>query len=299
MDTSKVKTDSKQEAEAGLLQLDQRPTTASSEEDRLAAGISTIGLQARKLSGAQRKKRMRERKMREGTWTESKHPRKTPPSQDRGVVGSSGGVKRPHSDSSTPSTEQQQPKKSRSTLMQTKTHKKAATGIKMVIIHRRHPNMTLDQNQADIIQEKVSDLVDVNPVGEAPPQFLHSRFAQGILTNTCANEFTKAWLMRVVERLGELWESMELKVVDFRDLPKRPRVLVRIPGNMEVTKVVSRLRTQNPGLNTVDWAVMSRKVVGRKQTLALSIDSIIIIPGATTHVGSWPTQSQASIHLYP
>jgi hypothetical protein len=55
MDTSKVKTDSKQEAEAGLLQLDQRSTTASSEEDRLAAGISTIGLQARKLSGAQRK----------------------------------------------------------------------------------------------------------------------------------------------------------------------------------------------------------------------------------------------------
>jgi hypothetical protein len=53
MDTSKVKTDSNQEATAGLLQLDQRSPTASSEEDRLAAGISMIGLQARKLSGAQ------------------------------------------------------------------------------------------------------------------------------------------------------------------------------------------------------------------------------------------------------
>jgi hypothetical protein len=61
-----------------LLQLDQRSTTASSEEDRLAAGISTIGLQARKHSGAQRKKLTRERKMREGTWKESKPPRKTP-----------------------------------------------------------------------------------------------------------------------------------------------------------------------------------------------------------------------------
>jgi hypothetical protein len=119
MDTSKVKIDSKQEAEAGLLQLDQRSTTAPSEEDRLAAGISTIGLQARKLFGGQRKKLMRERKMREGTWTERKPPRKTPPSQDRGVAGSSGGVKRPHSDSSTPSAERQQPTKSRTTLMQT------------------------------------------------------------------------------------------------------------------------------------------------------------------------------------
>jgi hypothetical protein len=110
MDTSNVKTDSKQEAEAGLLQLNQRSTTASSDEDRLAAGISTVGLQARKLSGAQRKKLMRERKMREGTWMESKPPRKTPMSQYRGAAGSSGGVKRPHSDSSTPSAEQQQPK---------------------------------------------------------------------------------------------------------------------------------------------------------------------------------------------
>jgi hypothetical protein len=44
MDTSKVKTDSKQEAVAGLLQLDQRSSTASLEEDRLAPGISMIGL---------------------------------------------------------------------------------------------------------------------------------------------------------------------------------------------------------------------------------------------------------------
>jgi hypothetical protein len=66
---------------------------------------------------------------------------------------------------------------------------------------------------------------------------------------------------------------MELKVVDFRDLPKRPRVLVRVPGTMEATKVLTRLMIQNPGLNTADWAIMSRKVVGKEQTLTLSIDS--------------------------
>jgi hypothetical protein len=58
MDTSEVKINPKQEADnsAGLLQSDQRSTTASSEEDRLDAGISTIGLQARRLSGVQWKK---------------------------------------------------------------------------------------------------------------------------------------------------------------------------------------------------------------------------------------------------
>jgi hypothetical protein len=82
--------------------LESKPSTASSDEEKLAAGIPTIGLQAKRLSGAQRKKLIRERKMKEGIWTVEKPKRKTHPSQEKGTVGSSGGVKRPRSDSSTP-----------------------------------------------------------------------------------------------------------------------------------------------------------------------------------------------------
>jgi hypothetical protein len=57
---------------------EQKSSVASSDEERLAAGISTIGLQAKRLSEAQQKRLTRERKMREGTWTEKKPPRKTP-----------------------------------------------------------------------------------------------------------------------------------------------------------------------------------------------------------------------------
>jgi hypothetical protein len=96
--------------------VDLMSSVVSSDEERLAAGISTIGLQTKRLSGAQRKRLIRERKTRDGTWTEKKPPRKTPSSQDKGTVWSSGGVKRPHSDSSTPSLEKQQPKKDPGTL---------------------------------------------------------------------------------------------------------------------------------------------------------------------------------------
>jgi hypothetical protein len=67
--------------------------------------------------------------MREGTWTEKKPPRKTLSSQDMGAVGSSGGVKRPHSDSSTQSLEKTatKKKKPRNTQVQTGLYKKAAT----------------------------------------------------------------------------------------------------------------------------------------------------------------------------
>ena len=87
------------------------PSVASSDEERLATDISTVGLQTKRLFGVQWKRLIRERKMREGTWTEKKPQRKTPSSQNNDVAGSSGGVKRPHSDSSTPSLEKQQPKK--------------------------------------------------------------------------------------------------------------------------------------------------------------------------------------------
>jgi len=49
--------------------LEPKPSTASSDEEKLAAGISTIRLQAKRISGAQRKKLIKERKMKEGTWT--------------------------------------------------------------------------------------------------------------------------------------------------------------------------------------------------------------------------------------
>jgi hypothetical protein len=183
---------------------------------------------------------MRERKMKEGTWTAEK-----PPSQAKGATGSSGGVKRPHSDSSTPSQEKQQPKRSRSTKVQTATFKEAVTGIKMVIIQRCHPEEILDQSQTEIIQEKLLTAVDANPAGETSPQFLHSKFAQGVLWITRANESTKDWLMRTVSGLGKLWEGAELNVVDSKELPKRPKVLVRIPVTSEVKTVITRLRKQN------------------------------------------------------
>jgi hypothetical protein len=87
----------------------EKNSATSSEKERLAAGISAIELQTKRLSGAQRKKLMRERKMKEGTWTAEIPQRKTPPFQAKGATGNSGDMKRPHSDSSTPSQEKQQP----------------------------------------------------------------------------------------------------------------------------------------------------------------------------------------------
>jgi hypothetical protein len=72
----------------------------------------------------------------------------------------------------------------------------------------------VDQIQTDIIQEKLLKAVDANPLEEAPPQFIYSKFAQGVFWITCANELTKTWLIREVSGLGELWEGTELTAVE-------------------------------------------------------------------------------------
>jgi hypothetical protein len=107
----------KQGATADLLQqkphveaADSKTSAVSSDEERLAAGISAIGLQTKRPSGAQRRKLTRERKMKEETWTAERPPGKTASSRVKGTAWGSEGVKRPHSDSSTPSLEKQQPK---------------------------------------------------------------------------------------------------------------------------------------------------------------------------------------------
>jgi hypothetical protein len=63
-----------------------------------------------------------------------------------------------------------------------------------------------------------------------------------------------------------------MTVVDSKDLPKRPRELVRISDTSDVNTVLTTLRKQNPELHTSDWSVISRKVTEKEQTLTFSID---------------------------
>jgi len=66
-------------------------------------------------------------------------------------------------------------------------YKEVVVGIKMAIVHKLHPDVHLDQAQNDIIQEKLLNAVDANPLEEAPTKFLCSRFAQGVFWITCEN----------------------------------------------------------------------------------------------------------------
>jgi pentose-5-phosphate-3-epimerase len=99
----------------------------------------------------------------------------------------------------------------------------------MAVIDKRHPEIKLDQTQADIIQTKLEAAVHAHLMEDTPRQFFNSRFMQGVPWITCVNEYSQGWLMRAASELEEPREGAELIVIDCKDLPKRPRVIVRIP----------------------------------------------------------------------
>ena len=134
--------------------VEPKPSAGSSYGEKLVTGFSIIRVKNKRLSGAQRRKLIGERKMKKGTWKDERPPGKTPSSRDKGEAECSGGVRRPNSDSSTPSRETQQTKKPRSTQAQNAAYKEAVTGIKMAIIHKHHPEVKLEDCQNEIIQAK-------------------------------------------------------------------------------------------------------------------------------------------------
>lgn len=236
----------------------------------MAAGVANMELQTKKLSGAQKKKLRKAEKMKAGTWTKDK------PTQKKVVKGEekekSGSAKRPHSDSSTPSSQKQATKRPRSHA-QTGSYSEAAKGLRMAVVDRRHPDILLDQRQADLIMNKLGEVVDQTPSSStSPPQFEGSRYTGGIIWITCANEHTKDWLKKSVESMGKLWEELDLTVVEAKDLPKRPKALVWIPGTPEEGDVRTRLERQNPGLKTKDWHKLSNKTEKDGTILAFSMD---------------------------
>ncbi|KAJ8952336.1 hypothetical protein NQ318_017230 [Aromia moschata] len=267
MDTVTKKDKTKSEGEDSEKDVMESLTTdsdasagTSGTADTITAKVKLLGNEPR-LSGAQKRKLTKARKMAEGTWTKEKPKRKTPndpPTQ--GQKEKPGEGKRIRSDSQSP----RQAKRPRSGKPQAGSYSEAAKGIKMAVIDRRHPDIILNQEQADLVQNKIVDAIDEAPSGsETQLQFDRTSFSGGVLWMTCANEATALWLRGEIGNLTGLWEDAALIAVEAKELPKRPKVLAFFPGPVEQEeKVRTRLGKQNPDLRVGGWILLSRKTEG-------------------------------------
>ncbi|KAJ8932480.1 hypothetical protein NQ318_001655 [Aromia moschata] len=187
--------------------------------EEISAGIKSIGLQREKLSGAQKRKLRKAEKnccghMDQGkAWEKirsdgqpSRPPRDRKEPREKASQGVGEGRKRPRDDSKPPPPPQAS-KKSRS-VKPTGPYSEAVSGFRMAVIDRRHPDTSLDQGQADLIQNQIVNILDNTPSGNL------------------ANDDGRS----SGESLGR---RADVTVVESKDLPKRPRVLVFVAGPEE------------------------------------------------------------------
>uniref|UniRef100_A0A6P7FCL4 Uncharacterized protein LOC114328927 n=1 Tax=Diabrotica virgifera virgifera TaxID=50390 RepID=A0A6P7FCL4_DIAVI len=269
------------------------------EADQLETSLEKLSLGTKKLSGAQKRRLKKAEKIAAGTWVKE-NPHKT--KGQKGKSDQTTGVKRTRSDNSTPTKnpEAKRPKgitkqaannatrsgntqtgtvasakEVRGSKTQTGTYGEVTDKLRMAVVDRRHPEVKLNQEQAELVRTKLEEAVDKAPGGSQNPlQFLRTTFSAGILWIHCANEPTKSWLEGTVRELRDLWESADLKLIESKDL-RRPIVLVHVPETGISEKVFrSRLGKQNAGLNTTDWTLKSQKVEGQGEILAYSIDKV-------------------------
>ena len=121
------------------------------------------------MSGAQWRRQVKARKMAEGTWTERAPKTKVEREATK---------KRIREESKTP----EHPSKHRSgSTRPSVQYNEIANNLRMAIIDSKHPDIVLDQEQADQIQNRLLRELDGTPSGSGNPiQFLKTTFSGGV-----------------------------------------------------------------------------------------------------------------------
>lgn len=255
--------------------------------ENVAAGEQHFEPQPKKkLSGAQLRKLRKQQKIANGTWREQK-PRRYDSRRSSGGESqtsydsrrSSGGGSQTSGNSIRWNESRKRSYEDTGTEPQVWKKIKESPGqsesvLRMAVIDVRHPEITLNQDQADLIQERLITAMDDTPGGSADsPQFTKTTFSGGVLWITCFNETTKTWLKRAIASMTDLWKGADLITVESKNLPKGVKVLARIPGKEESVDLVrTRLEKQNPGLLTGTWQLLSKKVEKDGHYMAFTID---------------------------
>lgn len=127
----------------------------------------------------------------------------------------------------------------------------------MVVIDEGNPSRQLDEQQATIVQGRLTRKL-LKAVKEGiSVQFETQEYDGKFLRFTCANSETTEWLTTAVAGIKKLWEGALLAVVNEKDLPSFSRVATFIP-NLDATQETCQnaLAVQNPKLNIHKWVLL-------------------------------------------
>lgn len=242
-------------------------------------------LAKKKLSGAAKRRRARERKgedqaraqARDGLppaipGTSSSASPRTP---DEGAPGNSGS-KRRRGPNETPQSAEEAKKKRR--VQGTLAYASAADPLTRVVVAEGYPEAVLSAEQ--VVQLRGAVFKEIQGIREGTlPRFDSTSPRAGAAVVRCADAESLRWLE---SRIGDIvpWEGARLRVVGLESLQKQVRAAVWVPGPPEpAAAVLGLLERQNPGITTSGWRVHAENVgatcEGRNLILGIPESSVL------------------------
>ena len=239
----------------------------------------------KKLSGAAKRRRARERKgeARAGAQAPVGPPPAVPGTStsdnprtpDGGAQGGADGKRRKGPNETPPSTEGVR-KKQR--VQGTHAYADAADPLTRVIVAEGYPDAVLTAER--LAQLRGAVFKEIQGIREGTlPRFDSTSLRAGAAVVRCADAELLRWLE---SRIGDIapWEGARLKVVGLESLQKQCRAVVWVPGPPEgAAAVLGLLERQNPGITTSGWRVHAENVgatcEGRYLVLGIPESSVL------------------------
>lgn len=154
------------------------------------------------------------------------------------------------------------------------TFSQPLTTVKMAIVLDKYPEERLSEMQSKKIQMAVMEEIWKCEPGAAP-QFRNSYVEKGVAYFTCGNDKSRIWLIQAMSKI-DVGKGFVLRIGSARDIVKTTKVITWIPkqflGTTTTEQIFKLLETQNIGLTTKEWHVISSKEESKGTTYVLNID---------------------------
>ena len=237
------------------------PTQSTSGEPQETINSMTASLQKIKIkknmSGAQRKRLTKERKVADGTWVpKPQHPKgekRQAQRMEQGMASKNAKRDRPGGE----------------------TYREALTAVKMAVLLEGHPNKRLSEEQSTDLELLITEKISKNEEGFAPT-FLSCRLENGAFIINCADAESSKWLERTVSQINP-WKEQKLLVGEAKKLVRTTKIIAKLPrvcAKLDSKEIMRKIEAQNGGLTPTEWSILHTKNDPSGQTIVLNVPEL-------------------------
>lgn len=106
------------------------------------------------------------------------------------------------------------------------------------------------------------------------PLFDSDEVCRGCRVIKCADEFSRGFLEKCVDKVSNAWEGLSLRLIPASEIPRRPRARIWLPKmKLDSKRIIQCLKLQNPAVPMDDWSVIKMEEPQKNSSTVLLLIS--------------------------